>query len=409
VVGGRVYDASSGRFQTRDILVDDKGTIAELDDRLQVPAGVRTIDATDRLVIPAFIDCHQHLDKTGSLPFTPNPSGTLTGAIQSFGRFARQTTPADIRTRALRTITRCLRRGTTAIRSHVNLDPDAGMVGLEALADVRAELKHAFTLQLVTFLTSGATRDLEWLRLHGPRGARLGDAIGGTPALSPEPDAYLDGLFRIAADAGLPVDLHMDEHLRPEAALFDKVLSRVETFGMRGRVTLGHCSVLGAMAPGAFERIRDRLLENEVSVVTLPAANLFLQGRDADRLPPRGLTRVRELFEAGVTVATASDNIHDAFVPIGSGDMAEIARWTFVAALFFSDDLPKMFDMITLHPSRVMGLEGFGKIEPGRVADFLIVDATDISDLIATGPFERQVIARGHLVEFSDPPKESLQ
>jgi cytosine/adenosine deaminase-related metal-dependent hydrolase len=101
--------------------------------------------------------------------------------------------------------------------------------------------------------------------------------------------------------------------------------------------------------------------------VTLPAANLFLQGRSYDRPTPRGLTRVNDLARAGVTVACASDNIQDPFVPTGSGDLLEIARWTMLAAHLASTELARAFDMATRHPARLMGLAADHGIKVGRV------------------------------------------
>ena len=91
--------------------------------------------------------------------------------------------------------------------------------------------------------------------------------------------------------------------------------------------------------------------------MTLPAANLFLQGRDAERLAPRGLTRVHELLDAGVQVAAASDNIQDPFIPIGSGDLLEIARWTLVAGHLGLNDLATAFSMVSSVPAQILGLD----------------------------------------------------
>ena len=40
-----------------------------------------------------------------------------------------------------------------------------------------------------------------------------------------------------------------------------------------------------------------------IAVVALPATNLYLQGRDHQAAMPRGLTAIRALLDAGVTVA----------------------------------------------------------------------------------------------------------
>src|SRR6185436_15349061 len=110
------------------------------------------------------------------------------------------------------------------------------------------------------------------------------------------------------------------------------------------------------------------------------AANLFLQGRDAAKLPPRGVTRILELLKAGVVVAAASDNIQDPFVPPGSGDLLEIARWALLAGHLGSNDLGRAFEMITSAPARLLGLDGDYGVRAGARADLLIAHAEDAPD-----------------------------
>lgn len=323
--GGTVIN-DDGSQSASDIIVGADGRITVVEPFLDTGSCGACIDITGMLVSPGFVDAHQHLDKTGVLRFTPNPSGTLQGAREAFAKYARTAGPDDIHKRATRTIGRCLSRGTTAIRSHINVDKDAGFHGIETLAAIRDAEKHRITLQLVAFMTPHPGQDFEWLGKSIDGAVALADAVGGTPAVSEDPPRYLDILFSAAVKSGKPIDLHLDEHLNAGVHLLDAALDRVERFGMQGRCVFSHVSVLSALPRRDFLRIAERLKKLDVSVVTLPAANLYLQGRDYDVLPPRGLTRVAELYRAGITIATASDNIQDPFVPTGSGDMLEIAR-----------------------------------------------------------------------------------
>ena len=133
-------------------------------------------------------------------------------------------------------------------------------------------------------------------------------------------------------------------------------------------------------------------------MITLPAANLFLQGRGASSLPPRGLTRVRELLAAGVPVAAASDNIQDPFIPTGSGDLLEVARWTLLSSHLGLTEHQTAFDMVSCVPASMIGLGSDWGIHRGARADLLIADAEDPGDLVATGPINRAVLVAGRLV-----------
>ena len=114
LTGGTVI-LEDGSQSVSDIIVGSDGRIAAVGPALDTASCGACIDITGMLVTPGFVDAHQHLDKTGVLRFTPNPSGTLQGARDAFAKYARTAGPDDIHKRATRTVERCLSRGTTAI------------------------------------------------------------------------------------------------------------------------------------------------------------------------------------------------------------------------------------------------------------------------------------------------------
>lgn len=396
--GGRVVCHGAVRPENVDIHVDRDGRIAAIGPALSVPA-LPSVDAGGSLVVAGLVDAHQHLDKALTRRAVGNPDGTLPGAIAAYRNYARTMTASDLADRAGRTIERCLAMGTVAIRTHANVDPELESRAVEALVEVREAYRRRITLQVVAFVTAEATRDIpraaEWLEAAIKLGA---DVVGGTPAISDKPLEFLDMLFAAAERHALPIDLHLDEHLSAERQLCEAVAQRTRAYGMQGRVVASHCSVLSAMAPDDARRVMEAFREAGIGVITLPAANLFLQGREADRLAPRGLTRVRELLALGVPVAAASDNIEDPFVPVGTGDMLEAARWMLLAAGLGTDQLALAFDMVTRTPAELMGLDGDYGIRVGARADLLLAEAADAEDLVARGAARRQVLVAGREV-----------
>ncbi len=393
---GRVLVDPKAEPETRDIFVSAEGRILDVAPGIETPSDAKAVDLGGALVVPGFVDAHQHLDKTGVV--APNPSGTLQGAREAFAAFVRTATPEDIASRAVRTIVQCREHGTTAIRSHVNVDKDAGLAGLEVLADIRRQFGESMTLQFVAFMTPHPNQDLDWLEGNIDAAVAMADAVGGTPAVAEDPERYLDIIFEAAMRHGKPVDLHLDEHLDADRLLFDAVIDRTERHGMQGRVVLGHASALSAAPRQEFERIRDRILKNDIGIVTLPAANLYLQGRDRDVLPPRGLTRVADFVRSNVAVAAACDNIQDPFIPTGSGDLLEIARWTLLASYLGADEMMQAFSMITDIPARLIGLGPAYGIRKGARADLVIADSRNVVDLVARGSMQRVVLAAGKAV-----------
>lgn len=385
--------------ETLDLAVDTDGRIAAVAPALAEMTAKKTVDLANKLVVPGLVDAHQHLDKSRTRRLVENPSATLEAASAAYRRFAAAATREDIMARAERTLDTCIAHGTVAIRNHTNIESDSGLRAFEAMIELRERCRERITLQVVAHLTGDAPRNLEaarrWLAAAIAAGA---DAIGGVPQYADEPLRFLDLLFEFSEQSGLPLDMHLDEHLDTARLLLDAVIERTRAHGMQGRVTAGHCCALSAVAPDEAKRIIAGLAEAGIAVITLPAANLFLQGRYAEQLPPRGITRVRELLGAGVRVAAASDNIQDPFVPIGSGDLLEIARWTLTAGHLGLDDLRTAFELVSTGPAGVLGLGRDWGIQVGARADLLVTECDDVDDLVATGAMSRAVFVRGRLV-----------
>jgi cytosine deaminase len=271
--------------------------------------------------------------------------------------------------------------------------------GIEAMVELRERCAGRMTLQVVAHVTSDAARMRSAARAWIEQAVAVGaDVIGGVPAFSDDPIAFIDLVFELAERHALPIDMHIDEHLDAGSLLFDPLIERTRAHGMQGRVVASHSSALSALAPKEAQRIVEGLAAAGIGVITLPAANLFLQGRDAQALPPRGLTRVRELRAAGVPVAAGSDNIQDPFVPTGSGDLLEIARWTVLAGHLGLNDLAIAFDMVSRAPASIMGLGDDWGIREGARADLLITEADDHEDLVASGALARTVMVGGRVV-----------
>lgn len=399
LIGGRIVAHESSKPERLDVLIGEDGRIAEIGHALPRPPDAATIDLLGKLVVPGLVDMHQHLDKSRTRRMVRNPAGTLDGALAGYAAFAPSVTREDMIARAARTLEACLAYGTVAVRSHTNVDPQTQVRGVEAMVELRERYADRMTLQVVAHVTSGAARMREaaksWLEQAIAAGANV---LGGVPAISDDPIAFLDMMFGLADRHGLPLDLHIDEHLDPNVLLFEPLAERTEALGLQGRVVASHASALSALTPAAAGRIIERLARAGIAVVTLPAANLFLQGRDKDALSPRGLTRVAELVAAGVPVAAGSDNIQDPFVPTGSGDLLEIARWTLLAGHLGLNDLTMAFDMVSRAPARIMGLGADWGIRPGARAALLITDAEDPDDLVASGSLARTVLVGSRIV-----------
>lgn len=159
----------------------------------------------------------------------------------------------------------------------------------------------------------------------------------------------------------------------------------------------GHCVSLDVMPVSEAWRIAQQVAASGIAVVTLPGANLFLQGRRDETGVRRGVTRVKMLQEAGVQVCAASDNIQDVFHPYGRGDLLDAALLTAYAAHFQPEDAEKTLAMISQIPGRVAIDPNYG-IVPGQTADLVVLDATTPLEALQTLAPSRWVFKGGRCV-----------
>ena len=144
----------------------------------------------------------------------------------------------------------------------------------------------------------------------------------------------------------------------------------------------------------------DLIAEADISVVTNPGVNLHLQGR-FDRYPKRrGLTRISELLERGVTCAAGQDCIRDPFYPLGNGKMLDQA-FLLVHADHMSSptQIQQAFDMICGKAAQVMRIERYA-VEVGASADLLVFDARDVAELVRLSPTPKHLIRRAETLDI---------
>ena len=81
------FDADG--FALADIAVAE-GKITGIAARGDKPLPPRAVDLAGRIVLPAFVDCHTHIDKGHIWPRKPNPDGSFMGALECRRRRSRR-------------------------------------------------------------------------------------------------------------------------------------------------------------------------------------------------------------------------------------------------------------------------------------------------------------------------------
>jgi cytosine/creatinine deaminase len=365
------------------------------------PADGNRLDLRGYLLLPAPAEPHAHLDlalTAGGPPPGDDGESDLAHAAGGTDPGPGLDDPdagdagevAEAQRRATEAALLQLGHGATAVRSHVRVGDVQGLRALEAVLQARRALRGLVEVQAVAIprvLTGAAGADgLAVLRDALKMGASV---VGGCPDLDPDPSGYVEAVLSLAAEFGVPVDLHT-------AAADPARLARLAAMagGLRPGVTLGPCHGLGALSRETATAAADHLAAAGVSVVALPQGGCGVLDR-------AGVTPVRLLRAAGVRVAAGSGALGDLANPVGRGDPLEAA---FLLATHGACDPVRSYEMISTRARAVLALPEV-RVEAGFPAELLAVRGETVAGVLCLA-YSRIVIHRGRVVSRTSAVRE---
>jgi cytosine deaminase len=361
----------------------------------------RVIDATGDLVSPPFVDPHFHMDATLSYGQPRiNASGTLLEGISLWGELRDLATIDEMVERALTYCDWAVSTGLLAIRSHVDTTPDH-LNTVEALLEVRRQVKDRIDLQLVAFPQDGLFRTPtghQNLLRALDKGV---DVVGGIPHFERTMEdgrKSVTTLCEIAAERGLPVDLHCDETDDPHSRHIETLAYETQRLGLGGRVAGSHLTSMHSMDNYYVSKLLPLIAEAGVAAIPNPLINIVLQGRHDTYPKRRGLTRVKEMQALGITVGWGQDCVLDPWYSLGTADMLDVAfMGMHVAQMTHPAEMARCFDMVTTQNAAIMGLQGYG-LAPGCTASLVVLDAGNPVEALRLRPARVAVVSKGRLV-----------
>jgi cytosine deaminase len=355
--------------------------------------GLPTIDGAGMYAIPGLVDCHAHLDKTlvGS-PYVPNPGGRNVVEISAHERQVRGARTATLRDRVRLLLDRLVGLGTSHIRSHVDIDTQAGLANFEAVAAVRQEFADRLDIEIVAFPQSGLLCRPGTLDLMAQAIQAGADVVGGLdPAgVDGDPIAHLDAIFGLASRFSRPIDIHLHDPGELGGWEIATIVERTRALGMAGMVTISHAMALGEVPPATLDRLLTGLADQGVAIATVA--------------PGRGLMLpLKQMIEAGVTVASGNDGVRDMWSPFGDGDMLDRARLVAYRSGFRTDaDIELALDTATYGGATAMRIADYG-LHLGARADLLLVPGESRAEAVVSRPPRAVVIKNGQVVAGPSP------
>lgn len=399
----------------RDIAVDD-GVISAVAATGTLPTkdvADEVIDCNGRVVLPGFVEPHLHLDKALLDQRLPNLAGTLEGAIKVTGALKAQFTMEDVLARSRTVLDMAIANGTTAIRTHPDVDPIARTLGAEAMLALRDEYRGRIDLQVVAFPQEGIIKAPGTLELMEDCLRKGADVVGGCTYIEPDLEQckeHVRAVFDLAEKYDVPVDMHTDfwvDDSDPRYALVEHIAKVTVDRGMQGRVTLGHMTSLASLSGAHRVSVWDAIKRAGINIVSLPFTDLHLNARGDDHDVRRGVAPVKLMWDVGISVGLSSNNIRNAFTPFGNADLLDVALFMAqVGHMGSPDDFSRLLRTITYANAKIIGIdEGYG-LRVGDRADLVVLDAADGTTGLLDRAVRTAVVKGGRIVARSSKDTE---
>jgi cytosine/creatinine deaminase len=389
-----------------------EGKIERIAQSIEANRDEKIMDVQGNLVLPPFIEPHIHLDTTLTAGEPNwNESGTLFEGIHRWAERKELLTLEDVKTRAKQALKWQIAQGIQHVRTHVDVtDPE--LTALKALLEVKEEMASYVDLQLVAFPQEGI--------LSYPNGEELleeslrmgADVVGGIPHYEFTREYGVESLqtaFRLAEKYDRLVDIHCDEIDDEQSRFVEVVAAEAHRYGMGERVTASHTTAMGSYNDAYTSKLFRLLKLSNINMVANPLVNIHLQGRFDTYPKRRGITRVKELQEAGINVSFGHDDIFDPWYPLGTGNMLQVLHMGIhVTQLMGYDQIVNSIDMITTNSARTLHIEEKYGIEEGKPANLIVLEAENEYEAIRKQAAVLYSVRNGEVIAETKPRDTKL-
>lgn len=339
-------------------------------------------DLEGRLVLPPFVDSHIHLDYvyTARESGSGNHSGTLFEGIERWSQGKQNRTVEEIKRRARIAVKKEILNGTQYMRTHVDVT-DPSLTGLKAILELKEELKDVLELQIIAFPQEGMYSYKDGDKLVEEALIMGADVVGAIPhyEFSREwGERSIKTVIELALKYNKLIDIHCDETDDEQSRFIESLAALAYQNGIGPRTTASHACAMGSYNNAYAYKLIKLLERSGINIISCPTENIHLQGRYDTYPKRRGLTRVKELSEAGINVCFAQDSISDPWYPLGSGNLMTILDFGLhICHLMSFPEIENSFDYITVNGAKTLNIEDHYDIRPGNTANFIVLNASN--------------------------------
>ncbi|MDX1301035.1 amidohydrolase family protein [Photobacterium sp.] len=373
--------------ESSDILILD-GKIEKIAPSITAVTPATVVDGGGKLALPGFIDGHAHIDKSlwGMDWYANDVPSDLEGIITNERNF-RAENPFSPQEQSERVCRQAISKGTTHIRTHIDVDTEIGLKHIQGVLETKEKLKNQIFIETVAFPQSGMLGRPGTVNLMEESLIMGADLIGGIDPSSFErnPVEHINTLFLLAAKHGKGVDIHLHEPGTLGAFSVELIIEKTKEYQLNGNVTISHAFCLGEVDADYQARLVDGLATQQIHIATTAPANR--------NLPPYEMLKA-----AGVKVTVGNDGIRDTWSPYGNADMLQRAMLMGLKYRWRKDrDLEQALYAITQGGADVLGLTNYG-LKKGVEADLVLLEGQVAIQPIIDQPVDRTVIKAGMVV-----------
>ncbi|MGL4307916.1 MAG: amidohydrolase family protein, partial [Cetobacterium sp.] len=292
------------------------------------------------------------------------------------------------------------------MRTHVDVT-DPNLTALKAILELREEMKDLIEIQIIAFPQEGMYSYKDGDKLVEKALQMGADVVGAIPHFEftwELGEKSIKKTVELAKKYNKLIDVHCDETDDPNSRFLELLAGEVYMNDMGEKTTASHTCAMGSYDNAyAFKLFRLLKLSN-INIIACPTENIHLQGRYDTYPKRRGLTRVKELNDAGINVCFAQDSMSDPWYPLGNGNLMTILDFGIhIGHMMTFEEIINSLDLITVNSAKTLHIQDRYGIEVGKEANFIVLDAKNEFDAILERVGIKKSIRYGKILFEKEP------